>query len=150
MKNRFHLYSALAAACMFALPAAYAQKMSDADYKSGNARISAEYKTAKAACDPMKGNAKDICMEEAKGKEKIAKAELKYGRSGKPGDMAKVAEVTNYSVAHPGATAHMTPELQEITQMNNTAYYFERLNFWQYVKDRKRYNEIWNEVKGAK
>jgi hypothetical protein len=35
----------------------------------------AQYKTDKAACDALKGNAKDICKEEAKGKEKVAKAE---------------------------------------------------------------------------
>jgi len=35
----------------------------------------AQYKTDKAACDALKGNAKDICSEEAKGKEKVAKAE---------------------------------------------------------------------------
>ena len=35
----------------------------------------AQYKTDKAACDALNGNAKDICMEEAKGKEKVAKAE---------------------------------------------------------------------------
>jgi len=34
--------------------------------------------------------------------------------------------------------------------MNNTDYYFEKLNFWQYVSNRKRYNEVWNEVKGSK
>jgi len=34
-----------------------------------------QYKTDKAACDSLKQNAKDICMEEAKGKEKVAKAE---------------------------------------------------------------------------
>jgi spermidine/putrescine-binding protein len=66
-----------------------------------------------------------------------------------PDNLAKVAEVTNYSVAHEGAAKFLTPELQEITQMNNTSYYFEKLNFWQYVKDRKRYNEVWNEVKGG-
>ena len=39
-------------------------------------RIEAQAKAEKAKCDPMKGNAKDICMAEAKGKEKVAKAEL--------------------------------------------------------------------------
>ncbi|AQG79883.1 ABC transporter substrate-binding protein [Spirosoma montaniterrae] len=64
-------------------------------------------------------------------------------------NMAKVGEVTNYSVANPNAKRFMSAELQEITQMNNTDYYFERLNFWQYVKNRKRYNEIWNEIKSG-
>jgi hypothetical protein len=39
-------------------------------------RIEAEYKADKAKCDAMKGNAKDVCEKEAKGKEKVAKAEL--------------------------------------------------------------------------
>lgn len=64
-------------------------------------------------------------------------------------NMAKVAEVTNYSVANPSAARYLSPEKLELTQMNNTDYYFERINFWQYVKNRKRYNEVWNEVKGG-
>jgi hypothetical protein len=49
-------------------------------------RIEATAKSDKANCQPMKGNAKDICMQEAKVKEKVAKAELdaKYAK-----DMAK-------------------------------------------------------------
>jgi hypothetical protein len=39
-------------------------------------RIEAAAKADKAKCDGMKANAKDICMAEAKGKEKVAKAEL--------------------------------------------------------------------------
>ena len=35
----------------------------------------AQYKTEKDACSRMSGNAKDICVEQAKGKEKIAKAD---------------------------------------------------------------------------
>lgn len=40
-------------------------------------RIEADYKAAKERCDDVKGNAKDICVLEAKGAEKVAKAELK-------------------------------------------------------------------------
>ena len=93
MKKQFHLHCALALACMLALPGAQAQTTSKADYKTGNTRIDAEYKADKAACASMKENAKDICKEEAKGKQKIARAELKYGYSGKPGDQTKVMEV---------------------------------------------------------
>jgi len=38
-------------------------------------KIEAQYKVDKAKCDAMTGNAKDVCEKEAKGKEKIAKAE---------------------------------------------------------------------------
>lgn len=67
----------------------------------------------------------------------------------KPENMAKVAEVTTYSIAHGGAKQFMSPELQELTYINNMTYYHERLNFWQYVKERKKYNELWNEVKSG-
>jgi hypothetical protein len=39
-------------------------------------QIEAAYKADKAKCDALKANAKDICMAEAKGKQKVAKAEL--------------------------------------------------------------------------
>ena len=44
--------------------------------KAEHERIEAAYKADKAKCDAMKGNEKDVCMKEAKGKEKVAKAEL--------------------------------------------------------------------------
>ena len=49
-----------------------------ADRKVHNAdeeRIESEYKVAKEKCDAMSGNQKDICVAEAKGKERVAKAE---------------------------------------------------------------------------
>jgi hypothetical protein len=49
-----------------------------ADRKVHNAdeeRIESEYKVAKEKCDPLSGNKKDICVAEAKGKERVAKAE---------------------------------------------------------------------------
>ena len=54
---------------------AYAQT----DRKVKNAeedKIEAQYKADKARCDAMTGNAKDVCVKEAKGKETIGKAEL--------------------------------------------------------------------------
>jgi len=44
----------------------------------------AQYKSDKEACKAMSGNAKDICMEEAKGKEKVAKADAKAAYDGTP------------------------------------------------------------------
>jgi hypothetical protein len=57
-------------------------------------RIEAQAKADKAKCEPMKGNAKDICMAEAKGKEKVAKAELdaKYTTGDKTKAERKVQE----------------------------------------------------------
>ena len=47
-----------------------------ADHKAEKQNIEATYKSEKAACKTMSGNAKDVCEEEAKGKEKVAKADL--------------------------------------------------------------------------
>lgn len=63
-----------------------------------------------------------------------------------PENMANVAAVTNYSVAHPEAVKFMSDDLKEIATADQ---YFNQLNMWQYVKNRKKYNEIWNEVKNA-
>ncbi len=66
-----------------------------ADRKVKNAeedRIEADYKAAKAKCEPMKGNQKDVCEKEAKAKEKVAKAELNAKNNPTPGNQRKVAE----------------------------------------------------------
>jgi hypothetical protein len=91
MQTKNHLHALAAVAALVAMSAAQSQTMSSADYGAAKDRISAEYKSAKATCDGLAGNAKDICVEEAKGKEKVAKAELDYKRSGKAEDMSKVA-----------------------------------------------------------
>ncbi|MES2877841.1 MAG: hypothetical protein V4713_05410 [Pseudomonadota bacterium] len=66
---------ALAAGLVFSA-GVMAQSMTKNDYKNNKATISADYTSAKTACASFSGNAKDICVLEAKGKEKIAKAEL--------------------------------------------------------------------------
>lgn len=53
-----------------------AQTLSKDEYKADKDKIAAEYKSASAACSSSTGNARDICMVEAKGKQKIATAEL--------------------------------------------------------------------------
>jgi hypothetical protein len=96
------LKAALLAASLLALPAAYATTITKADYKSGKTRISADYKTDKAACASLTANAKDICVQEAKAKEKVALAEIEYGYTGKPADGTKVLVAkadSAYSVA---------------------------------------------------
>ena len=45
---------------------AMAQSMSKDDYKAGKTSIKAEYKTAKAGCSSLSGNAKDQCLNQAK------------------------------------------------------------------------------------
>lgn len=53
-----------------------AAPISSADYKMKKVEISDQFKNASKSCKTMSGNAKDICMEEAKGHEKISRAEL--------------------------------------------------------------------------
>jgi hypothetical protein len=96
-------------AAAFALAgAAHAQTQSSssgADRKMKNAeedRIEAEYKADKAKCDAMSGNAKDVCQKEAKGKEKVAKAELDAKKDPSPRNQRKVEEAkadSQYDVA---------------------------------------------------
>ena len=70
----------------------------DAAYKSAEAQS----KTDKEACKSLSGNAKDICMEEAKGKEKVAKADADaaYKNTPKARESARVAHAdAAYNVA---------------------------------------------------
>lgn len=94
-------YSLLAAAAL-ALPMTSAMALDKTQHKAEKERVEAAYKADKAACDTLKDNAKDICQQEAKAKEKVAKAELDASLSGKPRDQEKLAKVkadTTYEVA---------------------------------------------------
>lgn len=77
----------------------------------------------------------------------LAEAYLDYVTS--PKAMALVAEATNYNISNPKAAEHMSEDLKKVA-MKDVDTYFKRLNFWQHVKNRKGYNELWNEVKSAK
>ena len=68
---------ALAVTLVFSTSAIAEGVLSKADYKAGKEKISADYKMAKASCASLSGNASDICVADAKGKQGVAKAELK-------------------------------------------------------------------------
>ncbi len=102
MNNLSLLKLAPIVVALLMLPTANAADMSKADYKATKARISADYKVDKSACAALTANAKDICVAEAKGKEKIAYAEVEYSYTGKAADQNKVRVVkadTAYAVA---------------------------------------------------
>jgi hypothetical protein len=89
---------ALCAASAFAS----AQTMTKAEYDAGKQRIEMNYKNAKKACDTVKDNAKDVCEQEAKGKEKVEKAELEHQYQNTPANARKLEEVkadTAYDIA---------------------------------------------------
>ena len=102
MNKHFNLKASLVVAALLALPVAYSATLSKADYKATKTRIGADYKADKSACSALAGNTKDICVQEAKAKEKVARADLEYGYTGKASDWNKVlvakAEAA-YSVA---------------------------------------------------
>lgn len=81
---------------------ASAPTMTKEQVKAEHERIEAAAKSDKAACKQMKDNAKDICEAEAKAKEKVAKAELKYKETGSARDQEKLAKMraeADYEVA---------------------------------------------------
>lgn len=90
MNKHFTIKASLILAAMLAVPMAQAANISKDEYKASKTRISAEEKAEKKLCDAQSGNAKDICVEEAKGKEKVAMAELEYSHSGKQSDAEKI------------------------------------------------------------
>lgn len=101
-KNPRLKISMLVAACALLMGTAQAANISKADYSAGKTRISDTYKTEKKACDAVSGNAKDVCVEEAKAREKVARAELEFSYTGKPADDVKIRVAraeTAYAVA---------------------------------------------------
>jgi hypothetical protein len=100
--NKFNLVALLAALCLAISTSAIGGTMSKAEYKAAKQDISAKYKADRAACKAMTGNAKDICIEEAKGREKVAKAELEenYSPSAKHRYNVRMAKAeATYAVA---------------------------------------------------
>lgn len=57
--------------------AALADGMTHAQSETGENAIEAEYKVAKKHCDSLSGRAEDVCEAEAKGVERVAKADLR-------------------------------------------------------------------------
>jgi hypothetical protein len=76
--------------------------MSKANYTQAVKDADAQYKIDKDACSSLSGNAKDICVAEAKGKDSVAKAdaEAAYKHTPKARENARIAHAqANYAVA---------------------------------------------------
>jgi hypothetical protein len=76
--------------------------MSKDSYTTAKANADSQYKADKDACSSLSGNAKDICIAEAKGKDKVAlaDAEAAYQNTAKHRQSARVAHVqAAYDVA---------------------------------------------------
>jgi hypothetical protein len=96
------LHAGLFLAGLMSLPMAFGQILTRDEYKVRETRIEAQFKADRSTCDGLAGNAKDICTLEAKGRERVAKAQLKADSSGKADDQRKLAEAradASYEVA---------------------------------------------------
>ncbi|MDB5777275.1 MAG: TolA multi-domain protein [Herbaspirillum sp.] len=69
--------------------------------KTADKQADADYKVAKAKCDAMKGNDKDVCMKEAKAAQTSAKADAKAARKtgNARSDAAEDKNAANYKTA---------------------------------------------------
>ncbi|SEK26022.1 hypothetical protein SAMN05216359_101214 [Roseateles sp. YR242] len=90
--NKPTLTTLFAAAIALSCGMAQAANFSKSVYDGAKDDIKKTYKVDKDACDKLSGNAKDICVEEAKGREKVALAQLEYNYSGSSKDETKVVE----------------------------------------------------------
>jgi hypothetical protein len=77
--NSFNIKTLVIAVSLAFSAGAMAENMSKVDYQASKDKIAAEYKSAKSTCSSLSGNAKDICVLEAKGKDNVALAELEAG-----------------------------------------------------------------------
>ena len=83
-------------------PLTYTTPMSKANYNQAIKDADARYKSANQACSSLSGNAKDICVAEAKGKRDVAKgnAEAAYRHTAKARESARVVNAQAvYNVA---------------------------------------------------
>ena len=91
-----------ASAAQTLAPKTTATPMSKDTYAAAKASADAQYKVDKDACASLSGNAKDICIAQAKGKDNVAKAdaEAAYENTPKARESARVAHAqANYDVS---------------------------------------------------
>ena len=94
-------FAGTAAAQMYA-PKAASTPMSKEGYAAAKKDADAQYKIDNDACSSLSGNAKDICVAGAKGKENVAKAdaEAAYENTPKARENARIVHAqANYDVA---------------------------------------------------
>ncbi len=95
-------HAMIASAALLALGTVQAANLSKAVYHGAKDDIKSTYKVEREACNNLAANAKDICVETAKGREKVALAQLEFDYSGKSKDRAEVYEArykARYNVA---------------------------------------------------
>jgi len=100
--NKFNI-NVIALAVSFVFSAnAMAHNMSKSDYKASKDSIATAFKWDKESCVSLSGNLNDVCVAEANGKERVARAELEdsYKPTRKTHYQARVAKAeSDYAVA---------------------------------------------------
>lgn len=89
-----HRRTGLALAALLACGSAFAAPLTKSEFSAAKERIEVDLKAERTACDAHSGNARDVCQLRARGKEKMARAELDYRQSGKAADADKLNVVT--------------------------------------------------------
>ncbi|MBL8477092.1 MAG: hypothetical protein JNK71_13645 [Methyloversatilis sp.] len=100
--NRLFPILAPCALALLSMPALAAGPMTRFEFELETARIASTFTHARAACDALTGNTRDICVEEARAVQAIAHAELAFRRSGHLSDAAAIPVVraeARYAVA---------------------------------------------------
>jgi bisphosphoglycerate-dependent phosphoglycerate mutase len=86
MNNRFHAPRLLCALVLSGLAGAASANLTHPVYATAKDEVKAMFKTERDNCGSLSGNAKDVCVERAKGQEKVALAHLEYQYTGKEKD----------------------------------------------------------------
>jgi hypothetical protein len=89
MGKTFLYKSPFILAALLGISLVQAGGLSRAEYDADQIRIRAEYKADDAHCDARAGNAKDVCVQQAKATEKISLADLEYRYTGTDSDSRK-------------------------------------------------------------
>ncbi|MFH1815083.1 MAG: hypothetical protein ABIF28_13115 [Pseudomonadota bacterium] len=92
MKSLFVILSP-GALVLLSWPALAAGPMSRFEFELETGRIASTFTHARAVCDELTSNTKDICVEEARAVQAVAHAELAFRRSGHVADAATVPVV---------------------------------------------------------
>ena len=101
MKPTRRLLAMIVASTLGAMGAAHSQTMNKEAHDAAYKAAEAQYKSDQAGCSSLSQNAKDVCTEEAKGREKVAKADADAAYEGTPKarEAARIARAdATYSV----------------------------------------------------
>ncbi|MFG6466219.1 hypothetical protein [Roseateles sp. BYS87W] len=86
MKLQLRSTHLLCALTLFGLAGVASANLAQPAYGMAKDEVKAMYKIERDKCDSLSGNAKDVCVERAKGQEKVALANLEYQHTGRTKD----------------------------------------------------------------